>query len=473
MLHLPVSADQRASYRYLLRWIVVAAVAGLVGAAAVALFVAVVTQGQELLAGLGPGVSQTAALGQGPSAGGALGPGVSPADTPGLLPPLYAAAAALLVGGLIYRLSPNTAGEGIPSYLYALNSAYARFPLRVTLLKLPAAALTLIGFGSGGVIGPVGRTVSGLMSLLGAGRTSPASREQRALRVEQARTAAICGMAATVAAVSHAPIGGGIFAVEIIQRANMRYRELFPAVLAGCVSVWFARIMGWEPLLQVRADTTPIELATMPWILLFAVVIAFLSKLFVRGYALTVRPFRRDQGNVLLKVLVGTAAGALLVWMVNPSFLGLAREPVERLVHLDYTLLYGLFDPAAPLLLVALTMLLLRMLAAYLTVGSGMSAGLTAPAVQIGLLAAVAALQLLAPVTAITASHALFAVGFGGMLAGAMNVPIAAAVMSIEVFGADVAVAAAFASIVAFQVNRHRTIYDYAIAGSGTLSEER
>ncbi len=132
--------------------------------------------------------------------------------------------AALIVGGVVYRFSPDAAGEGIPSYLYALNRGRARFPLRVTLMKFPAAVFTLIGFGSGGVVGPVGRVSAGLVSLIGS------RYGDEHLREERSHTAAVCGMAATL---FHAPIGGGIFAVEIVQRANMRYRDLFPAVLVG------------------------------------------------------------------------------------------------------------------------------------------------------------------------------------------------------------------------------------------------
>lgn len=434
-----ITRERRASYRFLLQWIAIALVAGVCGASVLALF----RTALELLAGF---IASFA-----------------------LPPPVVSAAAAILVGLVIYRISPDAAGEGMPSYLYALSESEARFPLRVTLWKLPAALLTLAGFGMGGVVGPVGRVVAGLMSLLGFRRDG--SRDAR-----RARTAAICGMAATVAALFHAPIAGGIFAVEIIQRANMRYRELFPAALAGAASVWVSRLFGWKPLITIAPPGESFPLAMTPWLLLFAVLIGFLSGAFVRGYAFTVRLFQRDNGHPGAKVLIGMVATGMLAWFVSAdlSVAGLtsrfalgARSSVlgvEGLVDLG----------AAPLWAVALILLLVQAAGSYLTTGSGMSAGLTGPSIQIGLFAGVAATAIYGSLGLSAAAGgaegmAFLVIGLVGMLAGAMNVPIAAAILGVELFGARYAIPAVFAAVIAFQLNRHETIYDYAVAGSGNL----
>lgn len=427
--------DLRSSYRYLLRWIALGGAAGVMGASVLALFTWLVDAGQGALLSTGVPV------------------------------PLAAIAAALIVGGLVYRVSPDAAGEGIPSYLYALNRAHARFPLRVTLMKFPAAVITLMGFGSGGVVGPVGRVTSGLASLIGS------RHGDEHLRMERSHTAAVCGMAATVAALFHAPIGGGVFAVEIVQRANMRYRDLFPAVLAGAVSVGFSRLMGWQPLIEIVVQPVAIELGLLPWTIGFSLVVGLIGSVYVRGYGLAVKVFRRDQGQVVLKVAVGMAAASLLVWLVNPALLGTASGVTRSLSNGDFTLLYGAFPASAPLALVALAMMVVRMAGSYLTTGSGMSAGLTAPAIQLGMLSAVAAAELVRAVAGPDVTGAFLAVGFAGMLAGSMNVPIAAAVLAVEVFGTGMGMPAIFASVIAFQMNRHSTIYDFALAGSGHMDE--
>lgn len=428
--------EQRASYAFLLRWIVIAVIAGVSGASILAVFQWLVHSGQALLLQLS----------------GAWGVPV----------PVFAVAAALVTGLLIYRVSPDAAGEGVPSYLSALTRHRAHFTIAATLMKFPAAVLTLAAFGSGGVVGPVGRVVSGALAAL-LGR-----HHNELIREERARTAAICGMAATVGALFHAPIGGGIFAVEVIQRANMRYRDLFPGVLSGAVAVWFSRAVGFEPLVQVGDVGGVLSLSVVAWTVGLAIVVGGLSGLFSKGYALTVRLFRRNQGRVPMKVVIGMAAASLLVWIVNPALFGTASAVTRSLAVGSVDLLRGGFAPQTSMAVVALVMLLARASGAYLTTGSGMSAGLTAPAVQIGMLAGVAAADVLAPLAGTGVTVPFIVVGLVGMLAGAMNVPVAAAILGVEVFGPTVAIPAAIAAVVAFQMNRHSTIYDYALAGSGS-----
>jgi H+/Cl- antiporter ClcA len=59
----------------------------------------------------------------------------------------------------------------------------------------------------------------------------------------------ICGLAAALGALVHSSIGAGIFAVEIIQKSNMRYRQLFPAILASSASVFFSQSLWLCPCL--------------------------------------------------------------------------------------------------------------------------------------------------------------------------------------------------------------------------------
>jgi len=70
--------------------------------------------------------------------------------------PVWTFLAALFVGGVLYRISPDAAGEGVPSYLYSLNRDEARFQFRATLFKLPSALVTLTAFAVGASSGQWG-----------------------------------------------------------------------------------------------------------------------------------------------------------------------------------------------------------------------------------------------------------------------------------------------------------------------------
>lgn len=433
---LPFMRENRASYGYLLRWVVTATIAGLVAAATV--------HGVQLaieLVLLQPGYRTVPA-------------------------PVWAVVAALLSGAFLFRVAPDAAGEGMPSYIEALERRLARFPRRATAWKLPATVVAILGFGCGGMVGPVGRAVSGAMAApFGRDTGSEVTNAQR-------RTAAICGMAATVAAFFHSPIGAGIFAVEVIQRANMRYRDLFPAILAGSIAAGFSRARGWRALIEVEPFDGPWVPERVPALLLLAIVVAFASGLFVRGYAATVRLYARDRRPAGPVTLIGMIVAVGLTSAINPGLLGTA--PVLSAIPSgpSWEAIGGHLPHTWPILPVLVIALVVRAWSAFATVGSGMSAGLTAPAFQVGLLLGAIAWQAFAPELPAAQALPFLAIGFSGMLAGAMNVPIAAAVMGIEIFGPGVGMPVAIVSVVAFQVNRHRTIYDYALAGGGHGEED-
>jgi CIC family chloride channel protein len=431
-----VSRQAKASYLYLLKWLTLSLSAGLVGSLTVRLFTL-------LLEGL------SAFLLSFP------------------LPlPVWSLAGALLVGGLIYRLEPAAAGEGIPSYLRGLNLRQGYLPFSVTFFKFWSALLTLATFGNGGVVGPVGRVSAGIMSKLGRSLYLIGFDE------EDQHTAVICGMAASVAVIFGAPLGGGIFAVEITQRSRVGYKDFFPAILAGIVAVLIYRLFGWPAYYLIHASDNPWNLRLLVWILLLALLSGLVSGAYTRLYGYIARLFRRNAGRVLLKVTVGTLAASWLGWLVNPALMGTSKNLFQAVFSGNLTGLTGLFGSTLPLGIVLLIMLVLKGLLNCLTVGSGMSAGLTGPAALMGILLGAGFAHLVGVLSLSTNYYALIAAGFAGMLAGSMNVPLAAAVMSIEIFGLSYSIPAGLAAIIAFQINRHQTIYDLAFEDIRRSREE-
>ncbi|MDO8427285.1 MAG: hypothetical protein Q7T24_07210 [Deltaproteobacteria bacterium] len=69
----------------------------------------------------------------------------------------------------------------------------------------------------------------------------------------------------------------------------------------------------------------------------------------------------------------------------------------------------------------------------------------------------------------------LSAIGFVSLLAGAANTPIAASIMAVELFGAEVAPYAAIASVISFVITGHRSAYPsqvLAVKKSSSLDVE-
>ena len=107
-----------------------------------------------------------------------------------------------------------------------------------------------------------------------------------------------------------------------------------------------------------------------------------------------------------------------------------------------------------------------------ITVGCGMSAGFTGPACIAGLFLGAAMAQFLGLDITSPTYFSFLAAGFSGFLASSMNIPLAAAIMTTDIFGVEHCFPAALAAVIGFQVTRHQTIYDYALAGAGLSIDE-
>ncbi len=372
---------------------------------------------------------------------------------------LWPVIGACIAGGIIYRIQPHAAGEGIPSYIRGIRIHNGDLLFSVTFFKYWAALVTISTFGNGGIVGPIGRASAGIMAFM--------IRCIEGIHVgfnkQDQRTAAICGLAATLGAVFHSSIGGGIFAVEIIQRKSMGYRDLFPAILSSCTAVFIGKSLGWGGFYQFDTVDKFMDIGMIGWLLLFTVITGLLGGFYTTLYSRASKRFKRKEGNVLLKVIIGSAIAFFIGWTVNPELLGTSKRMVPALVSGNLSVMSGNLPFEQPIGIVLLIMIFCKLVCNCITVGSGMSAGFTGPAVIAGMLLGASAASFLNIDYASPTYYAFLAAGFSGMLASSMNVPLAAAVMATEVFGLHYSLPAALAAIIGFQAMRHHTIYEYAL----------
>ncbi|NBF41706.1 MAG: hypothetical protein GVY14_14955 [Spirochaetes bacterium] len=425
----PDSTGQRSPF-LLLKWILIGIVAALSGVAVVGSFLFLVMGLHRLLR-----------------------------DT-GLPLPLFALAGALITGTLIYRIDPRCAGEGIPSYVHGHRTYGGRLDLSETVGKYLASLATLGTFGNGGIVGPVGRVTAGVMSALGQRlRGTWFTKEDLA-------TATTAGLAAAVAVVFRSPVGAGVFAVEIMQKNEMRYRQLFPAIIASAIGAHLAVLFDITPLMRPPLYTLPAPAtAVHPELLLPVLLIAVLTGVTGRAYSgfygLVARFSRRDETTgVITKVLTGTVIAAGVTWLINPEIMGTSEYIIADLTSGGSASLYGNLPPSVPIVVVLLILAALKLMANSITVGSGLSGGFTGPAAIIGMLLGRVAADLMGIAEGSLEYHAMIAAGFTGMLASTLNIPIAAAIIGIEIFGIQHGVATGLTAVLAFQLNRRQTIYD-------------
>lgn len=422
-----ISKEYRKSFVFLLQWLVISVTAGISGSLMVALFHILIGGARDQIL------------------------------TYSIPVPIWTLTGALICGLLFYRLSPSASGDGIPSYIRGVLDARGEYPLRETIAKFAATLTALMTLSAGGMLGPAGRVSAGINSrialFLSKGK----------ILVDQRRTAAICGMAAAVGAIFHSPVGGGIFAVEVLQRANMRYSDLFPAILSSSVAVYIYNFFPISPPLKFTIPPGQFDSALMPPIILTALVAALAGRLYTILFERISRIYSKgNRQKVIAKLISGAAIASLLVFAFSPALVGNIPSVAQSVFSGD-PLPVREFLSSLPYMALCIILIIIVAVASSVSIGSGISVGMTSPSILIGLLVGAFAANLLGFNPGEGEYYFLLVAGFTGLLSSTVNVPVGAAVIAIETFGASYGFCAGVSSVIGFQINRHHTLYDFSL----------
>ncbi|MGD0154437.1 MAG: chloride channel protein, partial [Thermacetogeniaceae bacterium] len=113
----------------------------------------------------------------------------------------------LLVGILVYFLAREAKGHGISEVILSVARQRGVIRPRVVLVKAVTTALTIGSGGSAGREGPIAQIGAGIGSTVG-----------QMLHISERHTITLvaCGAGAGIAATFNAPLGGAVFAMEVI-----------------------------------------------------------------------------------------------------------------------------------------------------------------------------------------------------------------------------------------------------------------
>jgi CIC family chloride channel protein len=248
-----------------------------------------------------------------------------------------------------------------------------------------------------------------------------------------------------------APLGGGLFAVELLSADTIEYGCLFPAIVASAVGAGIGRMLGVQPIGWDIA-TGSISAGDMRMVLLAVLVVAVLAGLWGIGF---VELFRRATA---IKHRMPYWLGPILGAGICVACAMTVRQP--GLLGTSAPLLRDLFEhPGTMGLAVCCGVLVGKSLATISTIGGGGNAGLTSPMFVVGASLGAVCAGVLGLSGA--ASQLVVAGGAAAMLSAVLNVPIASAVICIELFGADCSIAVALGSAVGFAVAKTEVVYSY------------
>jgi CIC family chloride channel protein len=317
----------------------------------------------------------------------------------------------LLVGLIGWFFRVQTRGGGITTIMQAVSLKGGVISVRKTAPRDWAAIVTISTGGS------LGR--EGAMALLASAIGSYMGRRFK-LSTQQLRVLVCASAAAALAAVYNAPIGGSLFALEILM-GNFALEVLGPVVVVSVISTLvFRSCMGSLPRFEVPHYELVSAWELLPYLAL-GVLSGLISLLFMRTLFGTQNVFEKLPGPKWIKPALGMAlVGVIGVWY--PHVYGNGFETVNLNLRGEL-----------PILLL-LSLIPLKMLASSLTFGSGGAGGLFTPSLMLGSLLGGAfgyeVHHLFPHTTAEQGAYAL--VGMGGLLAGMTHAPLTAIMMIFE-----------------------------------------
>ena len=324
-------------------------------------------------------------------------------------------AGGVLIALLVILAREPVGGRGMSTLIEAVALGGGRVPMRPVTLGALAAVFTVGAGGSLGREGPMIRLGSAISSWIG---------QKTGLPPFRLKILVGCGAAAGFAAAYNVPIGGSLFAMEVILGSFAL--EIFgPIVIAAVMSTLLARAAEANlPLyaLPGYALESPWEIVAYFGLGLVGAVASILFTLGVRGFA---RLFKRLRFLPYAgRPIVGMMALGGLALLV-PEALGSGFVTVTSALN-------GRLPLATLLLLPAV-----KLIATALTLGSGGSGGLFTPSLFFGALVGGAygwGVHSLFP--ELTASYGAYAaVGMAAVAAGSSHAPLSAILILFEFTG--------------------------------------
>jgi CIC family chloride channel protein len=317
----------------------------------------------------------------------------------------------LLVGVIIRYWAAEAKGHGVPEVMEAVALKQGFIRARVVFAKALGSGLTIASGGSVGREGPIVQigaalgSTAGQILRVGAGRM---------------RTLVGCGAAAGIAAAFNAPVAGALFAVEIIV-GDFGVPQFSPIVISAVAATVVSRhYLGDVPAFELP-DYQLVHAGEFVAYCVLGVAAALLAFTFVKVLYFTEDGFDKMRLPVIVKgALGGAAIGAIALW--SPGILGVGYESMTA--ALTGQLAIG----AIVILIVA------KLLAVSITLGSGGSGGIFAPSLFLGsMLGALVGVGVNAAFPGQAAPPGAYAlVGMGAMVAATTHAPITAILIIFE-----------------------------------------
>ena len=329
----------------------------------------------------------------------------------------------VMVVFLVRRFAPETKGHGVPEVMDAVFYRRGNIRGRVAVVKALVASLSI---GSGASVGREGPIVE-----IG-GALGSALAQAIKLSTWQKTTLLSAGAGAGIAATFNTPIGGVLFALELLL-PEVSNRTFLPVVLATGAATTISRsLIGPNAAFAVTDIQFSLAQALSAedaiGFVLLGLLCGVASWAFIRLLALMEDTFPKLPGNIYTQNIMGMAViGAMMVALTHafghPYIDGVGYDVVQSIFHHKITAAW----------LLAL-LFVLKLLATTISLGCGATGGTFSPSLVLGatLGASFAAVSgTVLPHSGLTASSAAI-VGMAAMIGAGTGAVMTAIVMVFE-----------------------------------------
>src|ERR1700678_103154 len=279
----------------------------------------------------------------------------------------------LAVVYLVDRFAPEAKGHGVPEVMDSIF--YKRGDIRgvVALIKSLASALSI---GSGASVGREGPIIQ-IGSALGS-----AFSQAIGLATRQKITLLAAGAGAGIAATFNTPLGGVLFALEILL-PEVSNRTFLPVVVATGAATTIGRVLiGPDPAFVVPEIQSTLAQAlgsqeAIAFILL-GILCGVASWAFIRLLVFMEDGFPRLPGNAYTQNVVGMAAIGLMMVVLTHAF---GHPYIDGV---GYGVIQSTLDNKMTYAGLLALLFVLKMLATTISLGCGASGGIFSPSLYLG-----------------------------------------------------------------------------------------
>ena len=335
-------------------------------------------------------------------------------DIPWYIRIIIPAFGGLVVGPLVYFLAREAKGHGVPEVMEAVALKSGIIRKRVVVVKSFVSAVCISTGGSVGREGPIVQIGSAIGSSIG-----------QLLRVsgDRIRTLVGCGAAAGIAATFNAPIAGSMFALEIIL-GDFGLATFSPIVISSVTATAVSRhFLGDSPAFIVLTYQL-ISAWEFPLYVVMGFFCAMVAVTFTKILYLSEDLFEELKFPEYLKAALGGLILGVL-GLLFPHILGVGYEAID--LSLSQKLTWW----------VLFILIVFKIFATSITIGSGGSGGIFAPSLFLGAMAGgffgTMVHHIFPEITAPPGAYAI--VGMGAVVSGTTHGPLSAILMLFEMTG--------------------------------------